>query len=118
MEDTYRAVGVRVRSRTADELGRTFFSGLELVPPGVVLTSEWRPEAAGPRPKPEEVNAYGAVGRKPALQDLPISPGSVHCHRRRGGRPPVLSDFAVEGRVRCRTTFLLSMPRASRTSRA
>ena len=66
MEDTYRAVGVRVRSRTADEFGRMFFSGLELVPPGVVLTSEWRPEAAGPRPKPEEVNAYGAVGRKPA----------------------------------------------------
>jgi hypothetical protein len=118
MEETYRAVGVRVRSRTADELGRTFFSGLELVPPGVVLTSEWRPAAPGPRPRPEEVNAYGAVGRKPAVQDLPIRRGSVHCHRRRGGRPPVLSDFAVEGRVRCRTTFLLSMPRASRTSRA
>jgi hypothetical protein len=43
-----------------------FFSGLELVPPGVVLTSEWRQEAGGPRPKAEEVNAYGAVGRKPA----------------------------------------------------
>jgi preprotein translocase subunit SecD len=53
-----------------------------------------------------------------ARQDLPIRPGSVHCHRRRGGRPPVLTDFAAEGRVRCRTTFLLSMPRASRTSRA
>jgi hypothetical protein len=66
MEDTYRAVGVRVRSRTAEEFGRTFFSGLELVPPGVVLTSEWRPAAAGPRPQPEEVNAYGAVGREPA----------------------------------------------------
>jgi hypothetical protein len=64
-----RAVRVRVRGRTADEFGRTFFSGLELVPPGVVLTSEWRAEAPGPRspPKPEEVNAYGAVGRKPAV---------------------------------------------------
>ena len=66
MQDAYRAVGVRVRSRTADEFGRMFFSGLELVPPGVVLTSEWRQEAVGPRPKAEEVNAYGAVGRKPA----------------------------------------------------
>ena len=35
-----------------------------------------------------------------------------------GGWPPVLTDFAVEGRVRCRTTFLLSTPRASRTSLA
>jgi len=64
MEDTYRARGVHVHSRTAEEFGRMFFSGLELVPPGVVLTSEWRPEEAGVRPKPEEVNAYGAVGRK------------------------------------------------------
>ena len=53
-----------------------------------------------------------------ARQDLPIHPRSVHCHRRRGGRPPVLTDFAAEGRVRCRTTFLLSTPRASRTSLA
>jgi S-adenosyl methyltransferase len=66
MEDTYRASGVTVHSRTADEFGRTFFSGLELVPPGVVLTSEWRPETADPQPLPGEVNVYGAVGRKPA----------------------------------------------------
>jgi len=67
MEHTYRARGVTVRSRSADEFGRTFFSGLEFVPPGVVLTSEWRPETAGPRPGAGEVNAYGAVGRKPAI---------------------------------------------------
>jgi hypothetical protein len=31
-----------------------------------VLTSEWRPIDTGPRAMPEEVNAYGAVARKPA----------------------------------------------------
>jgi len=31
----------------------------------VVLVSEWRPEAGGPRPTPAEVNCYGGVGRKP-----------------------------------------------------
>ena len=64
MEDVYRAAGVTVRSRNADEFGRMFFSGLELVPPGVVLTSEWRPAANASLPKAGEVNAYGAVGRK------------------------------------------------------
>jgi hypothetical protein len=64
MEEVYRAVGVTVRSRDADEFGRMFFSGLELVPPGVVLTSEWRPTGSVSRPKPGEVNTYGAVARK------------------------------------------------------
>jgi hypothetical protein len=41
------------------------FSGLELVPPGVVLASEWRPEGPGPRPQPSEVNCYAGVARKP-----------------------------------------------------
>jgi hypothetical protein len=43
-----------------------FFSGLELVPPGVVLLSEWRPDETGPMPRPDELNMYGAVGRKPS----------------------------------------------------
>jgi hypothetical protein len=41
------------------------FTGLELAPPGMVVTSEWRPEGDGPRPMPSEVNTYGGVGRKP-----------------------------------------------------
>ena len=40
------------------------FRGLELVPPGVVLVTEWRPDDAGPRPTPAEVNCYGGVARK------------------------------------------------------
>jgi hypothetical protein len=65
-ERTYRSRGVTARPRTAEEFGRMFFGGLELVPPGVTLISEWRPDDSGPRPKPGEVNSYGAVGRKPA----------------------------------------------------
>jgi len=34
-------------------------------PPGIVLVSEWRPDDAGPRPTPAEVNCYGGVARKP-----------------------------------------------------
>ncbi len=65
LERTYRESGVTAQARTAGEFGRMAFSGLELVPPGLVLVSEWRPDASGPRPKPEEVNWYGAVARKP-----------------------------------------------------
>jgi hypothetical protein len=36
----------------------------DLVPPGVVLVSEWRPQGDGPHPSPSEVNIYGGVGRK------------------------------------------------------
>ena len=62
----YRASGVTGRARNADEFARLAFSGLELVPPGVVLVSEWRPDGPGPRPSPAEVSVYGGVGRKPA----------------------------------------------------
>jgi len=41
------------------------FRGLELIPPGVVLVSEWRPDVVGPRPTPAQVNCYGGVARKP-----------------------------------------------------
>jgi hypothetical protein len=41
------------------------FTGLELVPPGVVLVSEWRRSHSGPCPGPAEVNCYGGVARKP-----------------------------------------------------
>lgn len=41
------------------------FTGLDLVPPGVVLVSEWRPDDDGPRPLAVEVSCHGGVGRKP-----------------------------------------------------
>ena len=39
------------------------FGGLDMVEPGVVLVSQWRPPA-GSRPRPDEVNWYGGIGRK------------------------------------------------------
>jgi len=57
--------GIAMRKRDSDEFARLAFQGLELVPPGVVLVSEWRPDVAGPRPTPAEVNCYGGVARKP-----------------------------------------------------
>ncbi|MFD0687129.1 SAM-dependent methyltransferase [Actinomadura fibrosa] len=41
-----------------------FFDGLELLEPGVVSVTEWRPEVTV-GDAPEAVDAFGAVGRKP-----------------------------------------------------
>ena len=53
-------------SRDSGEFARMAFAGLELIPPGVVLVSEWRPDDDGPRPLPAEVGCVGGVARKPA----------------------------------------------------
>ncbi|WP_345635056.1 SAM-dependent methyltransferase [Rugosimonospora acidiphila] len=43
-----------------------FFSGLDLLEPGIVPVSEWRPDPdATERPAPLEASIFGAVGRKP-----------------------------------------------------
>lgn len=41
------------------------FAGLELVEPGVVPASEWRPEAHAEIPARSDINPWTAVGRKP-----------------------------------------------------
>jgi SAM-dependent methyltransferase len=61
----YRAGGVTVQARDSGEFAALAFRGLELVPPGVVSVSEWRPDAPDPRPTLAEVSCYGGVGRKP-----------------------------------------------------
>jgi hypothetical protein len=81
---TYQAGGIYGQLRDSDEFARLAFSGLELVPPGVLLVSEWRPAGTGPRPVPDEVNIYGGVARKP-----------LQPRRRLASRPG-------RGRVRCR----------------
>jgi len=58
-------VGITMQKRDSDDFAALAFRGLELVPPGVVLVSEWRPTDLGPRPTPAEVNCYGGVARKP-----------------------------------------------------
>ena len=60
-----RAAGISAQARACEEFATLAFSGLELVPPGVVLVSEWRPTGNRPRPAPDEVNIYGGVARKP-----------------------------------------------------
>jgi hypothetical protein len=52
----YRAAGLPAQLRDSDEFAQLAFSGLDLVAPGVVLVSEWRPEDDGPRPTPAEVS--------------------------------------------------------------
>jgi hypothetical protein len=64
-ETTFRGAGLRGELRDSSDFARLAFSGLDLVPPGVELVSEWRPQGTGPRPKPSEVNCYGGVARKP-----------------------------------------------------
>jgi hypothetical protein len=61
----YEQAGIRGQFRESDEFARLAFTGLDLVPPGVVLVSEWRPDGYGPFPSPAEVSCYGGVARKP-----------------------------------------------------
>jgi S-adenosyl methyltransferase len=65
LERAYREGGIPAQTRTAANFEALAFSGLELVDPGVVLVSEWRPEGRGPRPPASDVNWYGGIGRKP-----------------------------------------------------
>jgi hypothetical protein len=59
--------GVPFQLRTGDELADLAFAGLDLIPPGLVPVSEWRPDTEpGLLPRPAEVGYYGAIGRKPA----------------------------------------------------
>lgn len=61
----YAATGaVPYRLRTLAELGECF-AGLELVDPGLVPISEWRPELVAVGQAAARLDDYGAVGRKP-----------------------------------------------------
>ncbi len=61
----YAEGGMWLQSRTGDELAELAFRGLEMVDPGLVLVSEWRPRPGPPRPSPPEVGWHGGVARKP-----------------------------------------------------
>ncbi len=64
LQRAYESGGIPGQFRDSGEFARLAFSGLKLVPPGVVLVSEWRPDTHGPRPTPAEVSVYGGVARK------------------------------------------------------
>jgi hypothetical protein len=58
-----RASDPLLRPRSRDEVAR-FFSGLDLVPPGLVPSSQWRAEhEPQPRPMAADVAMYGGVAR-------------------------------------------------------
>jgi hypothetical protein len=52
--------------RTTQEITR-FFDGLDLLPPGVVSCSRWRPHLSPGADPPEEVDEFCGVARKPAV---------------------------------------------------
>jgi hypothetical protein len=64
VQRAYEKGGIPGQLRDSGEFARLAFTGFELVPPGVVLVSEWRPDTPGPRPTPAEVSVYGGVARK------------------------------------------------------
>ncbi|MET8831550.1 SAM-dependent methyltransferase [Streptomyces sp. NPDC004610] len=61
-----KAAGITLALRSRTEFAR-FFSGLELVDPGVVVVNEWRRELGEPVPGEHDgiIPGYGAVARKP-----------------------------------------------------
>jgi hypothetical protein len=61
---TYQASGLPAQARVADDFAELAFRGLDMVDPGLVLVSEWRPDAGSVRPLASEVNWYGAIARK------------------------------------------------------
>jgi hypothetical protein len=61
----YTRGGVDVIGRDHDRFADLIFRGLTLVPPGVVVVSEWRPEPDTLLPPRADVSNNGAVARKP-----------------------------------------------------
>jgi len=61
----YQDAQIPLQARDSEVFAELAFSGLDLVAPGVVLVSEWRPDQTVPQPLPREVNMYGGVAKKP-----------------------------------------------------
>lgn len=63
--DTYRAQGIPAQVRTRHEVA-AFFDGLEVIDPGVVLPTRWRPDTGDVAALlDKDVSLYAGVGRKP-----------------------------------------------------
>jgi len=63
--NVYTRGGVGIIGRDADVFADLVFKGLTLVPPGVVVVSEWHPEPGALLPPRVDVSINGAVARKP-----------------------------------------------------
>ena len=62
MKDAYSGASAQVFPRSSEEIAR-FFDDLELVDPGLVNVTLWRPER--PSDTPRRSLTYGGVGLKP-----------------------------------------------------
>jgi S-adenosyl methyltransferase len=66
--EVYRRQGVTMKVRPEQQIAR-FFTGLELVEPGLQILPGWRPDlgepSGHPAPSDAQVSVYGAVARKP-----------------------------------------------------
>ena len=60
----YRANNIPLTTRSRAEVER-FFTGLELVEPGIQPILDWRPDGTSVAPSHNEAPIYGAVARKP-----------------------------------------------------
>ena len=62
----YDRTATPVVGRTRDEILTIMGPGLELIPPGLVWTSQWRPDGADPIPeRPHDARIYGTVAKMP-----------------------------------------------------
>ncbi|WP_422770072.1 SAM-dependent methyltransferase [Plantactinospora sp. WMMC1484] len=64
LEAANAATGGLSQPRSREEFSR-FFTGLDLVEPGVVPVGDWRPESGAEPPEPVDICMYGAVARIP-----------------------------------------------------
>jgi hypothetical protein len=60
--DIYERASSPLVTRTREQIS-DFFAGLELVEPGLVLTTQWRPRQ--PIPRAAQAGLYAGVARKP-----------------------------------------------------
>ena len=78
INEANRRDGVRFQFRGLPEVSDQF-AGLDLMPPGVVPVTDWRPDTdGGPRPSAAEVACYGGVARIPG----PVGPSRLDPERR------------------------------------
>ncbi|WP_432108341.1 SAM-dependent methyltransferase [Streptomyces sp. AA1529] len=62
--EQYAAEGMPMALRTRQEAA-AFFTGLDLVEPGLVQVHKWRPDAEDEQVRDEDIAMYGALARKP-----------------------------------------------------
>lgn len=61
-DEAKRRGGETIKARSKDEIAR-MFNGRELLDPGLVLVSYWRPEGGEPDPNADRAWSYGGVAR-------------------------------------------------------